>query len=199
MRQTPTSQQAKAVINEQEARTELLATLAAGRELGPDMDQTLASRFMEQLDTLLPSATRDGARLRRDVEALLASARTHTADADEARVDDFLKSALAPQPAAPQLSPQPPYLMMRRGPGAFIPLVVCIVGVVAIGALFGWHAPWALFWLIPLLFWSSRGRRRMRYRRYGYWDDGGMGYGPRMGPPPDARRRLPPGDGPEII
>ena len=34
--------------NDEEARKELLATIAAGRDLGPEMDQTLADRYIEQ-------------------------------------------------------------------------------------------------------------------------------------------------------
>lgn len=198
MPQTPQSQLSKLVINEQEARTELLATIAAGRELGPTMDETLASRYAERLNTLFPNPARDEGRLRGDVEALLASARSHAADADEARVKDFLKSALAAQPAPPMVAqpPLPPAPRMAFAP--YIPMALGTIAIVAILAATRGEAAWMLFWLIPLFFWSGRGRRRMRYRRYGNWDGGGMGYGPQM-PPRGSHRQLPPGDDPEVL
>ena len=191
MSETP---QSKSLINEEEARTELLATLAAARELGPDMDGTLASRFVERLSALFPNPARDQARLRLDVEALLTSARGHSADADEARVRDFLRAALAPQPAPPILAPQPGPPSSAVRPAEYLPMLVCAAVIVAIVAASGGHAAWLLFWLLPMLVWSRPGRRRrMRYRRYGYWD----GSGPMM-PPTGSRRQLPPSDD-EII
>jgi hypothetical protein len=200
MSQTPQSQQAKSVINEEEARTELLATLSAARELGPEMDETLASRFVERLDALFPNPARDQTRLRRDVEALLVSARSHGPDADAARVKDFLASALAPQPTPPVFVQQPaPPATAPGNLAAYIPTLIGAAVIIAIVAASGGHAFWLLFWLLPMLFWSGRGRRRrMRYRRYGYWDGYGPGYGPTM-PPGGSRRRLPPGDDPEIL
>jgi hypothetical protein len=194
MPDTPQSPQSKSLINEEEARTELLATLAAARELGPEMDGTLASRYAERLNTLFPNPARDQERLRRDVEALLTSARGHSADADDARVRDFLRATLAPQPASPAIIQRPAPPAPAGQLAGYLPMLICAAVIIAIVAASGGHAAWLLFWLLPMLFWSGRGRRRrMRYRRYGYWD----GYGP-MGPPRDPRRQLPPSDD-EII
>lgn len=192
MPQTPKSHQTMTAINEEEARTELLATLAAARELGPNMDETLASRYVEQLDALFPNPTRDQARLRSDVEALLASARSHGADADAARVKDFLARALAPQPAPPIMAPPPMAPMPGMRPTRILPMLIGLAVIVAIVAATHGGALW-LLWLLPMFFWG--GRRRMRYRRYGPWNGG---YGPAM-PPYGSPRRLPPGDGPEIL
>ncbi len=192
MPQTPQSQQTKSVINEEEARTELLATIAAARELGSGMDETLASRYVERFDALFPNPTRDQAHLRSEVESLLASARGHGADADAARVKDFLARALAPQPAMPIMVRPPMAPAPRMRQVAYLPMLVGLAAVIAIVAATHGAAFW-LLWLLPMFFWG--GRRRMRYRRYGPWNDG---FGPMM-PPPTSRRQLPPDDGPEII
>ncbi|HEU0026484.1 MAG TPA: hypothetical protein VFQ25_05150 [Ktedonobacterales bacterium] len=195
MPETPQSPQSKSLIHEEEARTELLATLAAARELGPDMDGTLAGRYVERISTLFPDPARDQDRLRRDVEALLTSARGHSADADDARVRDFLRSTLAPQPASPAIIQRPAPPAPTSQLADYLPMLIGAAVIIAIVAASGGQAYWLLFWLLPMLFWSSRGRRRrMRYRRYGYWDGG---YGPSM-PPRGSRRQLPPDDD-EII
>lgn len=182
-----------AVINEEEARTELLATLAAARELGPEMDDTLASRFADRFATLFPDPTRDLTRLRGDVETLIVSARGHGADADPARVKDFLARALASKPAPPIVRPpsEPP------ARGQFMPYIPMLIGLAFIVAIVvATHGEF--FWpllLIPIfIFGGRRGRRRMRYRRYGYWD----GMGPGL-PPGDPRRQLPPSNDPEML
>ncbi|HEX9035914.1 MAG TPA: hypothetical protein VF808_02895 [Ktedonobacterales bacterium] len=193
MSQKPQSPQTAAVIKEEEARTELLATLAAARELGPEMDDTLSGRFVEQFNKLFPDSARDNARLRSDVQTLLVSARGHGSDADAARVKDFLSRAMAPQTFLPVIA-RPAGPPMRGQAGQYIPMAVCAAIIVGIVLASGGHAAWLLFWLLPMLFWSTRGRRRMRYRRYGYWD----GYGPNL-PRTDARRQLPPDDGPEMV
>jgi len=192
MPQSPQSPETKNTINEEEARTELLATLAAARELGPDMDVTLAGRYVERLNVLFPNPMRDQARLRNDVEGLLTSARSHSADADQARVKDFLKTALAPTPAPPVAArpPAPPAFGSR--PASYIPLLIGAAVIVAIVLASHGSAFW-LVWLLPMFLLG--GRRQRRYRRYGSWQDG---YGPAM-PPADSRRQLPPGDGPEIL
>ena len=194
MPQTPQTPQMKALINEEEAHTELLATLAAARELGPDMDETLTSRYVERLGALFPNPARDETRLRSDVLALLVSARTHGSDADAARVKDFLARALAPQ-AAPPVMVQPP---APPAPSAnfasYLPMLIGAAAIVAIMAATHGQAFW-LIWLLPMFIWGGRGRRRRRYSRYGYWDGSAR---PGM-PPPSGRRQLPPGDGPEIL
>jgi hypothetical protein len=192
---TPQSQQTKTTINQEEARTELLATLAAARELGPDMDETLAGRYVERLDVLFPDKTRDSDRLRGEVKDLIASARGHGADADSARVQDFVARALAPRPAPP-VPVRPPGPPMNGGgrPGMYVPMIICIAVFIALAVATHGATAWLIF-LLPMIIWGgNRNRRRMRYRRYGYWD----GYGPTM-PGPDPRRQLPPGDGPEIL
>ena len=173
---------------------ELLATLAAARELGPDMDETLAGRYVERLGALFPNPARDETRLHSDTLALIVSARTHSADADAARVKDFLARALAPQAAPPVMVQPPAPPATSANAASYIPMLIGAAAIVAI--MIGTHgqAFW-LIWLLPMFFWGSRGRRRMRYRRYGSWDGG---YGPGM-PPSGPRRQLPPGDGPEIL
>ena len=77
----------------------------------------------------------------------------------------------------------------------YLPAMIGIGAIIAIAIATKGEGLW-LMWLVPAMFWSmSRGsRRRMRYRRYGYWD----GYGPNMpGDPP--RRQLPPSNGPEML
>lgn len=189
--QSPQVQQTKALINEEEVRTELLATIAAARELGPDMDQTLASRWVDQFATLFPNPARDKDRLRGDVETLLVTARGHGADADPARVKDFLAHALVtpPAPPAPIRQAQPasrgnlaPYLPMILGVAVFIAVLIATQG----------HLWWLVF-VIPGLFWGGRGSRRKRYRRYGDW------YGMGPGTPPSNGRQLPPGNDPEML
>ncbi len=195
MPQTSQSQQSKTAINEEEARTELLATMAAARELGPEMDETLAIRYVERFETLFPDPLRDQARLRNDVEALLASARSHGADADAARVKDFLARARAPQPAPPVVVQRPASPTPVTGYARHIPMLIGMAVIIAVIVATHGAGFWLLF-LLPLIFGGgNRRRRRMRYRRYGYWDDG---YGPTM-PPNGSRRQLPPGDGPEIL
>jgi hypothetical protein len=206
--QSESSEALKRTINEEEARTELRATLSAARELGPDMDATLASRYVERLDVLFPDKTRDSARLRRDVEALIVSARGHSADADAARVDDFVKSVLAvkpaqPAPLAPMPQPNMPYEPARQpSPAVIAPVaIVAIIAYVWMMVQTGGEWWWLIFFL-PGLIWGisggrrGRGRGRRYYRRYGYWD----GYGPNMpAPNPDANRQLPPSDGSDWV
>lgn len=203
---SPQSESVKQTINKEEARTELLATLSAARELGPDMDATLASRYVERLDVLFPDKTRDSARLRNEVEALIVSARGHSADADAARADDFVKRMLEQKPAqsAPLATmPQANAPYAQRGgpnPALFVPIsVVSVVAFVALMIATGGHL-WFLIFCLPGIFWGFGGSRRNRarryYRRYGYWD----GYGPNMpGPNPDGNHQLPPGDGPDWV
>lgn len=196
MPQSPqTSQtQQKAVINEEEARTELLATLAAARELGPQMDDTLASRYADQFATLFPDPTRDQARLRGDVETLIVSARGHGPDADPARAKDFLARALTPKPAPPIVRPQAALPARGQFVAPYIPRVVAVVAIIAIVVATRGEAAWLFFFLIPMFFWGGRRGRRMRYRRYGYWD----GMGPGL-PPDGAQRQLPPSNDPEML
>ena len=190
--QSPSNQLTKAVINEEEARTELLATLAAARELGPEMDDTLASRFADRFSALFPDPTRDLTRLRGDVETLIVSARGHGADADPARAKDFLARALAPKPAPPAVAPQAG-LPARGQYAPYIPMILAAAVVIAIVVASHGYAFWLLF-ALPWMFFGGRRGRRMRYRRYGPWDNMGPGL-----PPGSSRRQLPPGDEPEML
>lgn len=201
MTQSPqeTHSQTKTVINLEEARTELQATLAAGRELGPEMDETLAARYVERLDTLFPDPTRDSTRLRSEVEALIASARGHGPDADPARAKDFVARALAPHPTAPvPVAPAGPLARRDMALANYIPMIVAAAVFIALLIATQGQVWWLIFIFPGMFFWGRggrRGRQRMRARRYGYWD----GYGPTMPGPSDPNRQLPPGDHPEML
>ncbi|HEX8730514.1 MAG TPA: hypothetical protein VF725_00530, partial [Ktedonobacterales bacterium] len=94
---TPTTPQAR--YNADEAKKELLATLHASRELGPEMDDILCDRFMDQLKALRPIGSYDPARARADLQALLQSARGSDPVGDDALAEGYLARLQPPLPA----------------------------------------------------------------------------------------------------
>lgn len=165
---TPTT---KARYDAEEASKELLATLHASRDLGPEMDETLADRYMERLGALRPAGSFDPARTRADLLALLASARGSDPAGDDALVQSFLASIQPPRPAAPAYGaygPYPPSPAGEYGPPArynsltrMTPLLIAAVILIASMALTQGHTVWLIF---PLLFLLNAGRRN-RYQR----------------------------------
>ncbi len=165
----------------EEARKELLATIHASRELGPEMDDTLTDRFMERLSALRPAGSFDPATTRAGVRSLLQTARGTSAAEDNALVERFLADLKPPQPALPAYAPYngmpapAPYGPYGPGPmtpyqsGGFAAIAPMILfAAVFIVALVVSHgALWWLFWVIPGAFgWS----RRNRYQRQMYRD-----------------------------
>jgi hypothetical protein len=155
----------------EEARKELLATIHASRELGPEMEDTLADRFMEKLATLRPADSFDKTATRAKLESLLQSTRGSDPAADATLADSFLTSIppaqLDPQPYAYGGMPAP----MQYGPmgparyqaNQIVPLVVC--AAILIVALTVSHGMlWWLIFIIPGMFGLTR-RGRYQQRR----------------------------------
>lgn len=191
-----------------EARKELLATLNASRELGPEMDDALTDRYIERLRTLRPAGSFDPAKTHADLESLLKSARGSDPAGDDALVGSFLASiqppALAPAYASyAPYAPNPGYaqygpLVRVRHPGVarIAPLLVMLAVFVVVMALTHGHAFWFI-WLLPLfLGWGRRGshqRRLERDQQRAYRND-------RIIRPDDPyHHTLPPSGPPEIL
>ncbi|HEU5344954.1 MAG TPA: hypothetical protein VFX31_13455 [Ktedonobacterales bacterium] len=159
--------------NAEEARKELLATIHASRELGPEMDDALTDRFMEQLATLRPANSFDTAATRGKFAALLQSARGSDPQADGALADSFLANLhpprLDPQPYAYGGVPAPmeygPLVRYRGDAFAQVaPLILC--AAVLIVAL--WVSQGQLWWLVffvPAIFGIGRNGRQRQQRR----------------------------------
>ncbi len=159
---------------DEEARKDLLATIAAGRELGPEMDQTLADRYIEQ---------REKAKSRN-------VAPTPT-------TPQYAPVGQAGQP--PQVGPSggPPVVLAPIA-------VIVIVGIIVAAAVTQNWALLGLLWVAfiflgPAIAFRRRNYRYSRryYRRFGYYDDGfGPGGPPMMGgpgaPPPYGLPPAPP-------
>lgn len=159
--------------NSEEARKELLATMQASRELGPEMDDTLSDRFMEKLATLRPANSFDKTATRAKLESLLQSARGSDPAADAAVADSFLTNIpparLDPQPyaypgvpAPMEYGPMAPY----RSPDAarIVPMILCaLVLIVAIGVTHG--ALWWLIFFLPAAFGVGRRSQYQQQRR----------------------------------
>lgn len=188
---TPT---AKAYYNADEAKKELLATLHASRDLGPEMDDVLADRYMEQLKALRPAGSYDPARVRADLAALLQSARGSDPVGDDALAEDFLAHLKQPLPAIPSYMANPP-APQSSGPQSELAHIapVVIAGAIIITAIvFVPSHPWWLIFFLPALIGWMGGNSRRRSRRDRYRYDRMMG--------PDGRyRRLPPSNNPPEI
>lgn len=193
----------------EEARKELVATIHASRDLGPEMDDALVDRFLERLSSLKPEGF-DQTKTRADLEALLNSARGGDPAGDEALAEGFLADVRPVAPAAPPApygyggypAPQPygyggpPAPMQRGGFAQVAPLVV--IGTIAVVALFVTHggALWFMWFLIPMLIGYGRRsgyRRSYRDQRRAYRRSN------RVLGPDEVYRPLPPSRPPEIL
>ena len=183
---------AQARYNADEAKKELLATLRASRELGPEMDDTLADRFMDQFKALRPAGSYDPTRVRADLRALLQSARGSDPVGDETLADGFLTRIQAPLPAV-QAMPGAPQWSGPQSELAHIAPVVIAGAIIITAIIFVPAHPWWLIFLMPaLLSWIRGGRSRRRRDRYYRYD--------RVMRPDDPYRQLPPsGNPPEIL
>lgn len=164
--------------NAEEARKELLATIHASRELGPEMDDTLTDRFMEQLTTLRPANSFDKAATRGKFEALLQSARGSDPQADGALADSFLANIppapLPPQPYAYGGMPAPmeygPLVRYRNdGFAQVAPMIICAIVFIAALAFSGGHLWWIIFFLPAVFGVSRRGRYQQRRLQREQW------------------------------
>ena len=164
--------------NAEEARKELLATINASRELGPEMDDTLADRFMEKLATLRPANSFDRAATRGKFEALLQSARGSDPQADGALADSFLANIEPPRldpqpyaypgtPAPLQYGPMAPY--RNDGFAQVAPMIICAVVFIAALAFSGGHLWWIIFFLPAVFGASRRGRYQQRRLQREQW------------------------------
>lgn len=159
--------------NTEEARKELLATMQASRELGPEMDDTLSDRFMEQLATLRPANSFDKTATRAKLESLLQSARGSDPAADATVADSFLTNIpparLDPQPYAYPGMPGPVEygpMVRYRSPDAarLAPMIICAIIFIAALAFSGGHLWWIIFFL-PGVFGLSRRSQYQQQRR----------------------------------
>jgi hypothetical protein len=167
----------------EEARKELLATLQASRELGPEMDDALTDRFIEQLSALRPTGSFDQAGTRARFHSLLQSVRGSDPASDPAAAESFLAGIQPPrrdpQPYAYNAPPAP----MQYGPMAPTPYggaaqlapMVIFAAIFIVALIVSHGALWWLFWVLPMGFgWGRRNRyqRRLdRYPRRGYGND----------------------------
>lgn len=158
--------------NTEEARKELLATIHASRELGPEMEDTLADRFMEKLATLRPANSFDKTATRAKLESLLQSTRGSDPAADASLADSFLTNIppaqLVPQPYAYGGVPAP----MQYGPMGparsqavnLAPMIVCAAVFIVALAVSGGHLWWIIFFLPGVFGLSRRGRYQQQRR-----------------------------------
>ena len=189
---TPTT---KAYYNADEAKKELLATLHASRELGPEMDDTLTDRYMDRLKALRPAGSYDPTRVRADLAALLQSARGSDPVGDDALAEDFLAHLKQPLPAAPAYMANPP-APQTSGPQSelahIVPVVVAGAIIITAIVFVPGHPWWLIFFLSPMLGWLRGGSRRSRRDRYRYRYDRELGGD-------DPYHRLPPSSNPPEI
>lgn len=183
----------QARYNADEAKKELLATLHASRELGPEMDDALADRFMDQLKALRPVGSYDPARARADLSVLIQSARGSDPVGDDALAEGYLARLQPPLPAVQPMpgAPAPQWGGPQSELGRVVPLVIAGAIVITAMVLTRGEMWWLIFFLPALLGWLRGGgsRRRMRYYRYN-----------RVMRPDDPYRQLPPsGNPPEIL
>ncbi len=164
--------------NAEEAKKELLATLHACRELGPQMDEALTDRYMDQLRALRPADSFDPTRTHADVQALLSRARGSNPAEDDALVSDFLAKIQPPAPPAlaaypygayPPAPTDTPYGPVRAPTNGFAymaPFIIATAAYIAI-VYFSKGDAWWMFWIIPVITgWGRRGISPNRYNRY---------------------------------
>lgn len=164
----------------EEARKELLATIHASRELGPEMDDTLTDRFMERLSALRPADSFDPTTTRAGLHSLLQTARGTSATEDNALAERFLADIKPPQPALPAYAPYSgmpapaPYGPYGPGPmaqyqgGGFAQIapMVLFAAVFIVALVVSHGALWWMFWVIPGAFgWSRRNRYQRQIER----------------------------------
>ncbi len=192
----------------EEAKKELLATLHASRELGPEMDDALADRFIERLSALRPAGSFDPERTRADLKSLLNSARGSDPAGDDALVVNFLTNIQPPTPAMPAYAPYAPYPIVpgraEYGPAVRVPqgglsrgAPALLMLAIMIGILILSHGQaWFLVFLVPMFMnWGRRGsyqRRIERDQRRAYRHD-------RILNRDDPYHPLPPSGPPEIL
>jgi len=207
---TPTTQ---ARYDAEETRKELLATLHASRELGPEMDDTLTDRFVERLGALRPAGSFDPTQTRADLRALLTSARGSDPTADDALVDSFIANIQPPKPVAPAYGPYGPYppadvefgpmVRVRNNDLARIAPVLFMVAIfVGSMALSHGHTVWLIFPLLFLLNMDRRNRYRRRMERDQrrlYRDQRRYYRDQRIIRPDDPYHQIPPSGPPEIL
>lgn len=183
----------QARYNADEAKKELLATLHAGRELGPEMDDILCDRFMDQLKALRPVGSYDPTRARADLQALLQSARGSDPVGDDALAEGYLARLRPPLPAVSAMpgAPAPEWGGPQSELGRIAPVVIAGAIVITAIVFVPAHPWWLIFFLPAILGWMRGGgshRRRARYYRY----DRTLHHG-------DRYRQLPPSDNPPEI
>lgn len=192
----------------EEAKKELLATLHASRELGPEMDDALADRFMEQLKTLRPAGSFDPQRTRADLMALLNSARGSDPAGDDALVVGFLSNLQPPAPAMPAYAPYAPYPIVPGtgyGPPTRVPsggfsrgAPMLLMLAIMIGILVLSHGQaWFLVFLVPMFLGGTR--RRSSYQRRIERDQRRAYRNDQILNRDDPYRPLPPSGPPEIL
>lgn len=163
--------------NAEESRKELLATIHASRELGPEMDDTLADRFMEKLATLRPANSFDKPSTRAKLELLLQSARGSDPQADGALADSFLEGIQPPrvdvQPYAYRGAPAPypygPPTPYNNQAVNLAPMIICAIIFIAALAFSGGHLWWIIFFLPGIFGLSRRGRYQQRRLQREQW------------------------------
>lgn len=161
----------------EEARKELLATIHASRELGPEMEDTLADRFMEKLAALRPANSFDKTATRSKLDALLQSTRDSDPAADATLADSFLMNIppaqLDPQPYAyggvPAPMPYGPMGPARYQANQIAPLVLCAAVFIAALAFSGGHLWWLIFFLPGVFGLSRRGNYQQRRLQREQW------------------------------
>lgn len=162
--------------NADEAKKELLATIHASRDLGPQMDDALTDRYMEQLGKLRPAGSFDPIATRSRLQTLLNTLRGSDPAGDDAAAESFLEGIQPPRVPTPAYGAYPPPPLRPYGP-EFGPMVryrggpqvspfpfIAILIICAVAFSSGQH--WMLFFVLPLLFGASRrGRYQRRYDR----------------------------------
>ncbi len=146
--------------DEEEARKELLATIAASRDLGPEMDQTLADRYIEQRQKA-----------------------TKTQSRSVAPAPMYPPVGQAGQPPQVGQFNHGPRIFLRAGGLVMVGIIVAAIVTQKWEILgFLWLA---IFMCGPAFGVMRRGSRQQRryYRRYGRWDEG-YGVGAPMQQPP---------------
>ncbi len=188
-----------------ELRKELLATIHASRELGPEMDDTLTDRFMERMSGLRPAGSYDQAGTRARLSALLQSARGSDSAGDNALAEDFIAGIQPPrrdpQPYAYGAPPAPmPYgAPMPPAPsGGFAqvaPMLIVAIVFIAALAVSGGHLWWIIFFLPAAFGWNRRNRyqrRLYRDQRRDYYRNGRILNRDEVYPPLPPSQQRPP-------
>lgn len=156
-----------------EAKKELLATIHASRDLGPEMDDILTDRYMEQLGKLRPSGSYDPMTTRSRLQTLLNTVRGSDPAGDDTAAEGFLAGIQPPRMPMPAYGAYPPRpygpefgpMVRYRGGPQVSPFLVMAVIFIAAMAFSGGHLWWLIFVLPPLFGASRWGRYQRRYDR----------------------------------